>query len=68
MRRQIAHLAEGTRKAALEELAGDIPVTSRDELGELAESFNAMIRALGKRPGCSRKSGIGWRPTPISCR
>jgi signal transduction histidine kinase len=46
MRRQIAHLAEGTRKAALEELAGDIPVTSRDELGELADSFNAMIRAL----------------------
>jgi signal transduction histidine kinase len=46
IRRQIAHLAEGTRKAALEELAGDIPVTSRDELGELAESFNAMIRAL----------------------
>jgi signal transduction histidine kinase len=47
MRRQIAHLAEGTRKAALEDLTGDIPVTSRDELGELAESFNAMIRALG---------------------
>ncbi len=46
MRRQITHLAEGTRKAALEELAGDIPVTSRDELGELAESFNTMIRAL----------------------
>jgi signal transduction histidine kinase len=46
MRRQIAYLAEGTRKAALEELAGDIPVTSRDELGQLAESFNAMIRAL----------------------
>ena len=49
MRRQIAHLAEGTRKAALEELAGDIPVTSHDELGELAESFNAMIRALGEK-------------------
>ena len=49
MRRQIAHLAEGTRKAALEELAGDIPVTSRDELGDLAESFNAMIRALGEK-------------------
>ncbi|MFZ5448861.1 MAG: ATP-binding protein [Thermodesulfobacteriota bacterium] len=49
MRRQIAHLAEGTRKAAVEELAGDIPVTSRDELGELAESFNAMIRALGEK-------------------
>jgi signal transduction histidine kinase len=49
MRRQIAHLTEGTRKAALEELAGDIPVTSRDELGDLAESFNAMIRALGEK-------------------
>ncbi|OGP72369.1 MAG: hypothetical protein A2Z73_02765 [Deltaproteobacteria bacterium RBG_13_60_28] len=46
MRRQIAHLTEGTRQAAKEELAGDIPVTSRDELGELAESFNTMTRAL----------------------
>jgi signal transduction histidine kinase len=49
IRRQITHLSEGTRKAALEELAGDIPVTSHDELGELAESFNAMIRALGEK-------------------
>jgi signal transduction histidine kinase len=49
MRRQIAHLAEGTRRAAQQELAGDIPVTSRDELGELAESFNAMTRALGEK-------------------
>jgi len=49
MRRQITHLSEGTRKAALEELAGDIPVTSRDELGELAESFNAMTRALREK-------------------
>ena len=49
MRRQIAHLAEGTRRAAQEELAGAIPVTSRDELGELAESFNAMTRALGDK-------------------
>ena len=49
MRRQIAHLAEGTRQAAKEELAGDIPVTSQDELGELAESFNAMTRALREK-------------------
>jgi signal transduction histidine kinase/ActR/RegA family two-component response regulator len=49
MRRQISHLAEGTRQAAREELAGDIPVTSRDELGELAESFNTMTRALGEK-------------------
>ncbi len=46
IRRQIAYLTEGTRRAAKEELAGDIPVTSQDELGELAESFNAMTRAL----------------------
>jgi signal transduction histidine kinase len=49
MRRQIAHLTEGTRRAASEELAGDIPVTSRDELGELAESFNAMTQALREK-------------------
>lgn len=49
MRRQIAHLAEGTRQAAQEALAGDIPVSSRDELGELAESFNTMTRALREK-------------------
>ncbi len=49
MRRQISHLTEGTRRAAREELAGDIPVTSRDELGELAESFNTMTRALREK-------------------
>ncbi len=49
MRRQIAYLAEGTRQAAREELAGDIPVTSTDELGELAESFNTMTRALREK-------------------
>ncbi|MGQ9688569.1 MAG: ATP-binding protein [Desulfobaccales bacterium] len=49
MRRQIAFLTEGTRQAAREELAGDIPVTSQDELGELAESFNTMTRALREK-------------------
>jgi len=49
IRRQISHLAEGTRQAAQEELAGDIPVTSSDELGELAESFNTMTRALREK-------------------
>jgi len=49
MRRQINHLTEGTRQAATEELAGDIPVTNHDELGELAESFNAMTRALREK-------------------
>lgn len=49
MRRQIAALTEGTRRAAAEDLAGDIPVTSQDELGELAESFNAMTKALREK-------------------
>lgn len=49
MRRQIASLAEGTRRAAREELTEDISVTSRDELGELAQSFNTMTRALREK-------------------
>ena len=49
MRRQIALLTDGTRQAAKEELAGDIAVTSHDELGELAESFNTMTRALREK-------------------
>jgi len=49
MRGQITHLSDGTRQAARGELTGDIPVTSRDELGELAESFNTMTRALGEK-------------------
>jgi len=49
IRRQIAALTEGTRRAATDELAGDIPVTSQDELGELAQSFNAMTRSLREK-------------------
>jgi signal transduction histidine kinase len=49
MRRQIAYLAEGTRRAANEELTEDIPVTSGDELGELAQSFNTMTQALREK-------------------
>ncbi len=49
MRRQIAALAEGTRQATAAELTGDIPVTSTDELGELAVSFNTMTRALAEK-------------------
>lgn len=49
IRRQIAHLAEGTRRAMRAELGGEIPVTSSDELGELARSFNAMTRALQEK-------------------
>jgi signal transduction histidine kinase len=49
MRRQITFLAEGTRRAAREDLIDDIPVTRGDELGELAQSFNNMTRALREK-------------------
>jgi len=49
MRRQIVALAEGTRQATQAELSGDIRVTSEDELGELAQSFNTMTRALAEK-------------------
>jgi signal transduction histidine kinase len=50
MRRQISYLAEGTRQLTQEAAAaGEIPVTSRDELGDLAESFNAMTGALREK-------------------
>jgi two-component system sensor histidine kinase BaeS len=39
-------LAAGTKELASGKLAQPIPVTTRDELGELAESFNAMAASL----------------------
>ena len=66
MRRQISHLTEGTRRAAREELAGDIPVTSRDELGNLAESFNTMTLALEKDPPARGGAGPGRRQRRFS--
>ena len=42
----LTRLAEGAKTLALGDLNVHIPVTSDDELGELAESFNSMAKAL----------------------
>ena len=39
-------LVEGTRQVAAGDLTRRIPVTSRDEIGELTRSFNEMAWAL----------------------
>src|SRR5207249_4773959 len=44
--RPVRALVEGTRRLATGDLAHRLPVSSRDELGELAGSFNEMAGAL----------------------
>ncbi len=44
--RPVEALVDGTRRLASGELAHRIPSVSRDEIGELAESFNDMAEAL----------------------
>ena len=42
-------LIRATRRVAENELDDPVPVTSTDETGELTESFNAMVEAVGER-------------------
>jgi adenylate cyclase len=44
--RAFHRLLEGTRKVEAGELAVQVPVTSRDEIGHLTEAFNRMITEL----------------------
>jgi signal transduction histidine kinase len=44
----IAQLVRGTRELTAGRLGTTLPVTSRSELGRLAEDFNAMSRALAE--------------------
>ncbi len=44
----IAQLVRGTRELAAGRLGTTLPVTSRSELGRLAEDFNAMSQALAE--------------------
>lgn len=44
--RPLRDLVEATRRLAAGDLSGGIPVRSQDEIGELADSFNGMARAL----------------------
>ncbi len=43
LRKQINHLSQGTERIRTGVLTGGIPVISRDELGNLAQSFNQMV-------------------------
>lgn len=44
--RPLKRLLQGTQAVQQGALETEIPVTSRDEVGELTESFNAMVREL----------------------
>lgn len=46
VRRPVMKLYQGTRRIAQGDLETRIEVTSRDELGQLAEAFNSMTREL----------------------
>ena len=62
MTRPITALVEGTRRLAAGQLVGDrIPVDSRDEIGELAESFNDMAEALTRSRDALAESERSYR-------
>ncbi|PLY00609.1 MAG: histidine kinase [Desulfuromonas sp.] len=45
----LQNLIEGTKKMARGRQVGEVVVSSRDEVGELAKSFNVMARELNER-------------------
>jgi adenylate cyclase len=45
----LRELIRATRRVTENELDEPVPVTSTDETGELTESFNAMVEAVGER-------------------
>jgi adenylate cyclase len=47
--RPIFRLVKATEKVAVGELDVSVPVTSKDELGMLTESFNRMVRSLREK-------------------
>ena len=59
--RPVRALVEGTRRLASGDLAHRLPVTSRDELGELAGSFNEMAGALATSREHLAESGRRYR-------
>jgi len=46
--RPVRSLTRGTVRVAAGELSTKVPVTSRDEIGELALAWNAMVEELGR--------------------
>ncbi len=59
--RPVRALVEGTRRLATGDLAHRLPVGSRDELGELAGSFNEMAGALATSRDHLAESGRRYR-------
>ncbi|MCS6815778.1 MAG: ATP-binding protein [Blastocatellia bacterium] len=55
----IKHLKKGTERVAAGDLDYKIPLTSRDELGELAASFNAMTEELKR----AHEEVLSWART-----
>ncbi len=49
LRKQISLLSQGTERISARNLTGEIPMISRDELGNLAQSFNQMVDTLKER-------------------
>lgn len=45
----LVRLQDGTRRIALQDFDWRVPVTSRDELADVAHSFNAMASQLGRQ-------------------
>lgn len=52
----LAVLAEGTQAVARGDFSARVPVTSRDELGILTQSFNSMTGQLGEARSAAEKS------------
>ena len=59
--RPVGALVEGTRRLAAGDLSHRLPVTSSDELGELAGSFNDMAGALATSRDHLAESGRRYR-------
>jgi nitrogen fixation/metabolism regulation signal transduction histidine kinase len=51
----INRLADGVKKVSAGDLSVTFPVESRDEIGELAESFNEMVEKLREREGLEKR-------------
>lgn len=56
-------LAIGTKKVAEGDFTQRVPILSRDEIGELAASFNAMVASLEQSQACLTQSNQELRKT-----
>jgi two-component system sensor histidine kinase BaeS len=53
--RPVRDLTSAARRVGEGDYEGRVPVRTRDELGELAETFNAMAEAVGHQEGLRRR-------------